>query len=49
MDTPNENKLTTSDIIGLAVIVIILLYFPYHMIAEHHLDNIANSYYHNGR
>lgn len=41
----NKNKLSTTEIIGLAVIVLILLYFPYLMIHEHLLDNQANSYY----
>ena len=41
-----ENKLSLPEIIGLIVIVLILLYFPYKMITEHILDNIANSYYH---
>ncbi len=41
-----ENKLSLPEIIGLIVVVLILLYFPYKMITEHFLDNIANSYYH---
>jgi hypothetical protein len=41
-----ENKLSLPEIIGLAVIVLILLYFPYKMITEYIQDNIANSYYH---
>ena len=44
-----ENKFSLVEIIGLIVIVLILLYFPYKMIAEHQQDNIANSYYHDGR
>lgn len=41
-----EFKFSLYDIIGLALIVLILLYFPYQMIVQHSLDNIANSYYH---
>jgi len=45
----SENKLSIAEIIGFIVIALILLYFPYKMITEHQQDNIANSYYHNGR
>jgi hypothetical protein len=40
-----ENKLTVVEVIGLIVVVLILLYFPYKMVTEHLMDNIANSYY----
>jgi hypothetical protein len=45
----NENKLSIYEIGLLIVIMLIVLYFPYLMIAEHAQDVIANSYYHNGR
>jgi len=45
----SENKLSIAEIIGFIVIALILLYFPYKMITEHQQDNIANSYYHDGR
>lgn len=45
----NENKLNTLEIAGLVVIVLIMLYFPCLMISEHIQDNMANSYYNNGR
>jgi hypothetical protein len=45
----NKEKLSIYEIAGLVVIVLIMLYFPYKMITEHHLDNIANSYYHHPR
>jgi len=44
-----KEKLSMADIIGLILIVLILLYFPYQMIREKEQDNIANSYYHDGR
>lgn len=44
-----EFKFTIYDIVGLAIIILILLYFPYQMIVQHSLDNIANSYYHHVR
>jgi len=44
-----ENKFSPFEIIGLIVIVLIFLYFPYKMITEHGQDNIANSYYHDGK
>jgi hypothetical protein len=47
MTTEKNDKLT--EIIGLCIIVLILLYFPYKMINEHEKDVIAMSYYHDGR
>ncbi len=44
-----REKLGVAEKIGLIIIVLILLYLPYKMIAEHRLDNIANSYYHDGK
>ena len=44
-----ENKFGVFEIIGLIIIVLIFLYFPYKMITEHNQDNIANSYYHDGK
>jgi hypothetical protein len=44
-----ENKFSAFEIICLIVIVLIFLYFPYKMITEHIQDNVANSYYHDGR
>jgi hypothetical protein len=45
----NEYKFNIYDFIGLAIIALILLFFPYQMIVQHSLDNIANSYYHFAR
>jgi hypothetical protein len=45
----SEYKFTASELAGLAVIVLILLFFPYLMISEHAQDVVAMSYYHNGR
>jgi len=45
----SENKLSIAEIVGFIVIALILLYFPYKMIVEHQQDNVANSYYHDGR
>jgi hypothetical protein len=44
-----SDKLSPSEIAGLIVILLILLYFPYKMITEHQLDIAANSHYHAGR
>jgi hypothetical protein len=44
-----EDKLSRAELAGLIVIVLIMLFFPYKWIKEHHRDNIANSYYHDGR
>jgi hypothetical protein len=44
-----EYKFDVYDVAGLAIVILILLYFPYQMIIQHSLDNIANSYYHLGR
>jgi hypothetical protein len=44
-----DNKFSLIEIIGLIVIVLIFLYFPYKMISEHQQDSIANSYYHDGK
>ena len=43
------DKLAPAEIAGLVVIVLILLFFPYKWITGHHQDNIANSYYHDGK
>jgi hypothetical protein len=45
-----ENKIKTErlssfDMAGLIIIVLIFLYFPYKMVNEHLKDNIAKSYY----
>ncbi len=45
----NNDKLKPLEIACLAVIVLIMLYFPCLMISEHIQDNTANSYYNNGR
>jgi hypothetical protein len=45
----NEEKLSGADLAMLAVIVLILLFFPYKMMSEHQQDATAMSYYHNGR
>jgi hypothetical protein len=49
MTTEKNDKLGLTEIIGLCIIVLILLYFPYKMINEHEKDVIAMSYYHDGR
>lgn len=45
----NEEKLSGTDLAMLAVIVLILLFFPYKMVNEHQQDARAMSYYHNGK
>jgi hypothetical protein len=44
-----DEKLSGTDLAMLAVIVLILLFFPYKMVSEHQQDGTAMSYYHNGR
>jgi hypothetical protein len=43
------DKFSPAEIAGLIVIGLILLFFPYKWITEHHRDDVANSYYHDGR
>jgi hypothetical protein len=45
----NEEKLGGADFAALAVIVLILLFFPYKMISEHQQDVTAMGYYHDGK
>jgi hypothetical protein len=45
----NEEKLSAADLAAVAVIVLILLFFPFKMASEHQQDATAMSYYHNGR
>jgi len=40
-----EKKVAGADLAGLIIIVLILLYFPSNMIAQHSEDVQANSYY----
>jgi hypothetical protein len=49
MATEKYDKLGLSEIVGLLIIVLILLYFPYKMISEHAQDVTAMSYYHDGK
>jgi hypothetical protein len=44
-----ECKFSIFEIVGLVVIALVILYFPYKMIIEHGQDAIANGYYHDGR
>jgi hypothetical protein len=39
------DRVSSFDMAGLIIIVLIFLYFPYKMISEHLKDNIAKSYY----
>ncbi len=41
----NEEKLAGADLAMLAVIVLILLFFPFKMVSEHQQDATAMSYY----
>ncbi len=49
MATEKDDKLGLSEITGLLVIALILLYFPYKMISGHARDVTAMSYYHEGK
>ena len=44
-----QDKFSPFEIVGLIVIALILLYFPYKWITEHEQDNVAMSYYHDGK
>jgi len=45
----DDEKLSGTDMGLLAVIVLILLFFPYKMVSEHQQDVTAMSYYHDGK
>ena len=44
-----EEKLSGAELAMLAVIVLILLFFPFKMVSEHQQDATAMSYYHEGK
>lgn len=44
-----QDKFRPFEIVGLIVIALILLYFPYKCVTEHEQDNVAMSYYHEGK